>query len=84
MPGAYRPDAGDPAEADALAEPLWELALAGSHYHPHVAASSQSIAKIPPEGGSVPHMRCPQDTTFVLAAAAESLASETALLKLKC
>ena len=50
MPGSYWPDAEDPAEADALAEPLWELALAASHYHPHVASSSQSIASIPPEG----------------------------------
>ena len=58
MPGAYRPDAEDPAEAHALAEPLWELALAAGHYHPHVASSSQSIASIPPEG-DLPCCGCP-------------------------
>lgn len=48
--GGYRADAEDPAEASASGEPLWELALAARHYHPHVATAAQSIAQIPPDG----------------------------------
>ena len=47
--GGYRLDADDPAEASAAGEPLWELALAARHYHPHIATAAQSIAAIPPD-----------------------------------
>lgn len=33
----YQPGVEDPAEAGALAVPLWELSLLAAHFHPHVA-----------------------------------------------
>jgi hypothetical protein len=43
---AYKPMLEDPAEAGALAVPLWELSLLASHYHPHVAKAAIEIAEM--------------------------------------
>ncbi|KAL6771897.1 hypothetical protein ACKKBG_A28205 [Auxenochlorella protothecoides x Auxenochlorella symbiontica] len=40
----YRPDVEDPAEAGALAVPLWELSLLQRHYHPAVAQLARDLA----------------------------------------
>ena len=40
----------DASQGDALTgAPLWELSLAATHFHPHVARAAASIIALPPD-----------------------------------
>lgn len=49
---ALRLDALDPAEAGALATPMWELSLLSRHWHPHVSQMASELAHSVAQPGS--------------------------------
>eukprot|EP00887_Chlorella_sp_A99_P004044 scaffold11.g4044.t1 len=68
---AFKPDADDPAEAGALAAPLWELTLLSWHYHPAAADAAAGIAAL---AGAPPGAPPPASALLPLGGSAAELA----------
>eukprot|EP00959_Pyramimonas_sp_CCMP1952_P302141 6321993-Pyramimonas_sp.AAC.1 len=50
IPGVFKPDARDPAQAGAQSTMLWECCLLPLHWHPTVSKYATHLASMPLEG----------------------------------